>query len=274
MSCERIQDRLFELVDGALRDEERREVERHLTSCPECAGLAEALRVPVDQPEDLTRTVLQSIGGDACEQAFDRLPPWVDREFGELDDELVAGHVDHCAECEALTVALRAMREDLPRLAEMEPDAAFVDDVLAATVGAARPVPWVARLDDWFGKVMQRPRIAWEGAYLATACLLLLIFFPGSPLAGMPTKVLDMTRESPNRIEQPFVAFRTNLDVGAQEAWFSTQHAARSIAVRASAESGDAYRRAKRGIGTLWDRSASDSLTDETQATSQNGESP
>lgn len=279
MSCERIQDRLFEYVDDALDAGVRHEIERHLEGCAACAEFAEALRAPVDQTEDWTRAVLRKTASDPCTQAFDRLPPWIDGDLERFDADLVGGHVEHCTECDALAGVLRAMRENLPELAEVEPDIAFADEVLAATVGANTtapveiPLPWVARLDGWFAKLMQRPRIAWEGAYVATAFLLLLVFFPGSPLAGVPSKALDITRKSPDRIEQPFVAFRTNLNVGAQEAWFSTQTAARSLAVRASAESGDAYRYARHGIGTLWDRFASDPLTEETRETSQNGES-
>jgi anti-sigma factor RsiW len=273
VNCERIQDRLFEYADDALDDGARGEVERHLEGCAECAEFAQALRRPADQPEDWTRALLQRTSSDPCAQAFDRLPPWIDGDLERLDAELVGGHIEHCVECDALAAVLRAMRADLPELAEVEPDAAFVDDVLAATVAVAAPLPWVARLDDWFAKLMQRPRIAWEGAYLATAFLLLLVFFPGSPLADVPSLALDITRESPTRIEQPFIALRTNLNVGAQEAWFSTATAARSIAVRASVESGDAYRYARRGVGTLWDRFASDPLTDETRETSPNGES-
>jgi len=279
VSCERIQERLFEYVDDALDAGAHREIERHLEGCAACAEFAEALRAPLDHAEDWTRAVLSRTASDPCAQAIDRLPPWVDGDLERFDAKLVGGHVEHCAGCNALAGVLRTMREELPQLAEIEPDIAFVDDVLAATVGASAdipvevPLPWIARLDGWFAKLMYRPRIAWEGAYVATAFLLLLVFFPGSPLAGVPSKALDITRQSPNKIEQPFVAFRTNLDVGAQEAWFSTRTAARSLVVRASAESDDAYRYARRGIGTLWDRFASDPLTDETQATSQHGES-
>jgi anti-sigma factor RsiW len=276
MSCESTQSRLFAYLDEELDANTRREVERHLAECAECAGFAEALGDPVEDTQDWTRAVLRRIGAEPCAQAVDRLSGWVDGDLETVDTELVAGHVAHCGECNALARVLRAMRADLPELAEVRPDAAFLGDVLAATLRAEPILPWVARLDGWFAKLMQRPRIAWEGAFLATACLLLLVAFPGSPLAAVSEKALDLTRNAPNTIEQPFVAFRTNLNVSTQETWFSTRSAARSLAVRASAESGDAYRYARRGLGTLWDRFASDPLSAETQTrtpTSPNGES-
>ena len=274
MSCAWTQTRLFDYLDGLLDVETRRRIEEHVEACTDCAGYAEALGQAEEGFEDWTQSVLQRTGNGACAKSRDLLPGWVDEDLGDIDTELVGGHVAHCRECAALSTVMRTMRGDLAEFAEIEPDPAFLGEVLAATLRPEPVVlPWVARVDAWFARLLQRPRIAWEGAYLATACLVLLIVFPGSPLAGVPQKALDLARTGPTTIEQPFVAFKTNLNAGAQEALYSTRTAARSFAVRASAGSGSAYRSAKRGIGTLWDRIASDPLTDETQQqTSTNGD--
>jgi anti-sigma factor RsiW len=308
MSCERIQDRLFEYVDGSLDAITHERVASHLESCADCAALVASLDRTEPADEDLTRAVLYRTTRDACDQSAERIPDWIDGSLDALDSELVAGHVSHCADCEALPGVMRTMSVDLPSLAEGEPDPHFVDDVMAATAdrlpdwvdsalaafaevepdarffndvmaATTRKVPelpWAARLEDWFAGLLQRPRIAWEGAYIVTVCLVLLVAFPGSPLAGVSKKALELAQTDPNKIEQPFVAFEAGLNTAANEAWFSTRKVARSLAVKASVGSGDVYRKAKRDIGTLWASIASDPVNEQTrtqQEISTNGES-
>jgi anti-sigma factor RsiW len=306
MSCAPIQDRLFEYVDGSLDAITHASVALHIESCADCAALAASLERTEPADEDLTRAVLRRTTRDACEQSAARIPDWIDGALDTLDSELLAGHVSHCTDCEALAAVMRTMAVDLPTLAEITPDANFADDVLAATAdrlpdwvdsalaafaevepdarflddvmtATAHKTPalsWTARLEEWFAGLLQRPRIAWEGAYVATMFLVLLIMFPGSPLAGVSQKALELT--DPNKIEQPFVAFEAGLNTAANEAWFSTRKVARTLAVKASVSSGDVYRKAKRDIGTLWASIASDPVTDQTQTQEQistNGES-
>ena len=83
-------------------------------------------------------------------------------------------------------------------------------EVMAATAYKTPALSWTARLEEWFAGLLQRPRIAWEGAYVASMFLMLLIMFPGSPLAGVSQKALELT--DPNKIEQPFVAFEAGLN--------------------------------------------------------------
>ncbi len=308
MSCERIQDRLFEYVDGSLDANTHDRVASHIESCADCAALAANLGQTEPGDEDLTRAVLRRTTRDACEQSAERIPDWVDGSLDALDSELVAGHVSHCADCEALTGVMRTMAVGLPSLAEVEPDSRFVDDVMAATadrlpdwvdsalaafaevepdarffddvmaatVRKAPELSWAARLEEWFGGLVQRPRIAWEGAYILTVCLVLLVAFPGSPLAGVSKKALELAQTDPNKIQQPFIAFEAGVSTAANEAWFSTRKVARSLAVKATVGSGDVYRKAKRDLGTLWASIASDPVTEQTVAQEQistNGES-
>ncbi len=299
MSCAPIQDRLFEYVDGSLDAITHASVALHIESCADCAALAVSLERTEPADEDLTRAVLRRTTRAACEQSAERLPDWIDGALDTLDSELLAGHVSHCTDCEALAAVMRTMTVDLPALAEVKPDANFADDVLAATAdrlpdwvdsalaafaevepdarflddvmaATAYKTPalsWTARLEEWFAGLLQRPRIAWEGAYVATMFLVLLIMFPGSPLAGVSQKALELT--DPNKIEQPFVAFEVGLNTAANEAWFSTRKVARTLAVKASVSSGDVYRKAKRDIGTLWASIASDPVTDQPQTQEQ-----
>jgi len=308
MSCERIQDRLFEYVDGSLDAITHERVASHIESCADCAALAASLdrTEPVD--EDLTRAVLCRTTRDACDQSAERIPDWIDGSLDAFDSELVAGHVSHCTDCEALAGVMRTMAIDLPSLAEdepdphfvddvmtatadrlpdwvnstlaafaeVEPDARFFDDVMAATVRKAPELSWAVRLEEWFGGLVQRPRIAWEGAYILTVCLVLLVAFPGSPLAGVSKKALDLAQTDPNKIRQPLVAFEAGLSSAANEAWFSTRKVARSLTIKATVGSGDVYRKAKRDLGTLWASIASDPVNEQTETQEQiptNGES-
>lgn len=276
MSCERNQDRLFEYVDGSLDENTHDRVASHIESCADCAALAASLDRAEPGDEDLIRAVLSRTTRDACEQSTERIPDWVDGSLDALDSELVAGHVSHCTDCEAFAGVMRTMVLDLPSLAEVEPDARFLDDVMAATVRKAPQLSWAARLEEWFGGLVQRPRIAWEGAYILTVCLVLLVAFPGSPLAGVSKKALDLAQTDPNKIRQPLVAFEAGLSSAANEAWFSTRKVARSLTIKATVGSGDVYRKAKRDLGTLWASIASDPVNEQTETQEQiptNGES-
>ena len=305
MSCARFHDRLFEYVDGSLDAGTHASVADHLASCSDCAGLVAHLEHG-ESDEALTRAVLARTTLDACEQSVERIPDWIDGTLEPLDAELVAGHAAHCVECGARATVMRALAADLPTLieieadehfvddvmaatadrlpdwadnalaafAEIEPDAQFLKDVMAATAYKTPALSWGARIEQWVVGLMQRPRIAWEGAYIATMFLVLLIGFPGSPLAGVSQKALDLT--DPNKIEQPFVALEAEINTAATEAWFSTRKIARTIVVKASVGSGDVYRKAKRDIGTLWTSIASDTVNDATETQeeiSTNGES-
>jgi len=276
MRCAPIQDRLFEYVDGSLDAATRERVASHLESCTECAALATSLERADTPDEDLTRAVLSRTTRDACEQSAERIPGWIDGSVAALDADLVAGHVAHCTDCAALANVMRTMAVDLPSLAEAEPDAHFVDDVMAATAYKTPALSWGARIEEWVVGLMQRPRIAWEGAYVATVFLVLLMGFPGSPLATVSQKALELAQTDPHKIEQPFIEFEAGLNTAANEAWFSTRKVARTIAVKASVGSGDVYRKAKRDLGTLWASIASDPVNDPTETQeeiSTNGES-
>jgi anti-sigma factor RsiW len=308
MSCERTQNLLFDYVDGSLDAAGREHVVSHLESCTVCAALVASLEQE-SADEDLTRAVLSRTSKNGCEQSGERLPDWIDGSLDAFDAELVSGHVAHCEECAALAAVMRTMSADLPALAEVETDGSFTDDVLAATSArlpawveptlaafaevepderflddvmaatAHRQSPavrWAARVEAWFGTLVQRPRIAWEGAYVMSVVLVLLVSFPGSPLAAMPQKALELVQTDPNKIEQPFVELEAGINTAASEAWFTTRKVTRTLVVKASVSSGDVYRKAKRDLGTLWDSIASDTENEREQTqeeASTNGES-
>lgn len=129
----------------------------------------------------LTAAVLAQTTGPACDRARLLLASATDDELAPDDRLLVGGHLDGCADCRAFAAVWDAVAASLPLLAELEPDASFVEDVLART--SRRPA-WRWWADDvraaWM-RVVERPRFAWEVAYVCTLCWLLVF---GNPIAA------------------------------------------------------------------------------------------
>lgn len=198
MDCARFEELMFASLDGPLAapDEEPRRI--HAAGCARCAALERLMstEVPVREaaaPEDLLESILIATS-----------PGWA-RTFERLDREL-------------------------PGLAQLQPDAAFVADVLAATTGAAageaaageaaatlramaassategatpfsapRPVPAIDRLAATWEALLRRPRLALEGAYIGALALILLVGTPAWSLSISPAELLSEIREE--RIE-------------------------------------------------------------------------
>jgi hypothetical protein len=91
---------------------------------------------------------------------------------------------------------LASLAVDLPRMAEVDPGPAFA----AQVARRAASVPRRSRLLDLrpvLEALLQRPRLAWEAAYVAAFALFLLFGLPGSPLADVPDKALAVARANP-----------------------------------------------------------------------------
>jgi hypothetical protein len=117
---------------------------------------------------------------------------------GPLDDQtraLVAGHLEHCAECRAIAATLTETRAVLATLVEIEPGVAFTADVVAATSGSRIPArrpkhhglserwAWAGelrgRVAAAWQRMLARPRLSLELAYLATVLLVVANGNPG-----------------------------------------------------------------------------------------------
>jgi len=127
-------------------------------------------------PDDFTARVLRRTSGSACEAAELLLPAFVEGGLERTERELVGGHVRNCRACGALAAALPALASDLRSFAEVAPDPAFVDDVLALTCDALperlpRDMRWRGRLQ----VLLLRPRFSLEAAFAAS--ILFGLFF-------------------------------------------------------------------------------------------------
>lgn len=225
MSCDTFLDRVDALLEGDLARPDREEALRHLLECAECRGLFAALAEPADDPR-LSEGILARTSGSGCVSARARLCAWVDRELDEVDSELVAGHLRRCAECEGLARTLETMREALPRLAAIDPGPGFCESVLAHTSRRPRPAPVGARLAGFFTRLLDRPRVAWEAAFVATVIFVSPVMIPRFPLADLPSRGLDLLRNPAPERRMAMATLRgkandleAKLLGGAREAW-------------------------------------------------------
>ena len=203
LDCPGLLDRLEALLEGRLDGDDKLAVEKHLSTCDNCRGLTRRLRAAPEErslepPAGFVETVLSGTTGSVCGTARERLCDHVDDELEPFDDELVRCHLSGCDECSALARCLSRLSAELPLLAELEPDPAFVGDVLQKTLPAhAPPARWAARMTAGWRRLVQRPRFALEGAYVGAFALALLFGIPNSPLAGVPRKALDLATVNP-----------------------------------------------------------------------------
>ena len=274
MDCRDVQDRLDDLLGGRLTAEERRPVEEHLRRCPDCRGLEALVRreskLPaVEPPPGLAESILASTSGSPCARARELLCDFVDQSLEDVDAELVRLHLEACQECAALSRAVARMTEDLPMLADLEPDARFVDDVLAATLPfRTRLARRLFRLPPGWVRLFQRPRFALEGAYIGTFILVLVFGTPGSPFAGMPRQALEMAKTNPvEKLKGPVTELEAGVSSGVQSARQDLRKkmagVSRELATGLTSKSSNALESVKEYFGTLWERLTSEQETDD-----------
>jgi anti-sigma factor RsiW len=137
--------------------------------------------LPPEAALDLTRAILARTSGSPCRRLRDLACAFVDGGLESGSESLVRAHLETCPGCAALVSALAASQRVLPRLAHLDPGPWFTQRVLRATVHQrAQPSTW------W--KLMHRPRIALEAAYLGATAGLLGLSLP-LPSTGLAAKV-------------------------------------------------------------------------------------
>ena len=119
---------------------------------------------PFMNSEALTQAILARTSGSPCERLHELACDFVDGELGEAQGSLLLGHMAHCAACAALVRALAESKTVLPALAEVDPGPWFTQRVLRST--SMRPAGTGFDARAAWRKLMHRPRIALEAAYL------------------------------------------------------------------------------------------------------------
>jgi len=160
--------------------------------------------------EGFLRDVLARTSGSPCGRAETLLPDLTDGLLADLDRQLVQAHLEHCAPCRALAVALGWAGPVLPQLAVVDPGEAFTASVLARTSRRQRldlPSPATARpsgmagvmdhVGRWWAERILVPGFAPRVAYVATVVLVLLTSVPGAPLRAVPGAALKLMTAGP-----------------------------------------------------------------------------
>lgn len=159
--------------------------------------------------ERFVRDVMARTSGSPCARAETLLSDLNDGVLADLDRQLVQSHLEHCAPCRSLAVAMARLEPVLPQLAVVDPGPAFTAAVLARTSrrqhlavppATARPggVPGLMdRLGRWWGERILTPGFPARVAYAATVVLVLLTAVPGAPLRGVPRTALEVVIAGP-----------------------------------------------------------------------------
>jgi len=209
--CQDWADLLDDYLDGSLDAARQKLAEQHLAACPACQELvaqARANRVDLTPgPDDarLTAAVLAQTSGPACQRAEQLMPDHTAGQLTGADAALLASHLEHCAGCRQIAVTLTWLQPLLPELGAIEPDAAFTAAVLTRT---SRWVSTGQRLQAFTDRIAdrirrrseqmwQRPRIAFEGAYVAVLLIVGLCALPASPLRDAPPRALALVQAGP-----------------------------------------------------------------------------
>lgn len=226
IDCAAFEAMLDRWLAGELPAEEELDAELHAARCARCSELLLLVRGEaevdpaygegaIDGPdggsgrldaaagEDLAAGILRQTSGSPCSRAESLLCDIVDGTLPAADAELLELHLTNCAGCAELAAALVALRDDLPAMAEIEPDPWFVRDVLDATT--RRQPAWVAEpalaaarsIESWGRRLISRPRLALELAYSGAMVIFLLWGTPLSPLRGTAEKALSVMRADP-----------------------------------------------------------------------------
>ena len=279
--CRTFIERVDDFLEGRLSPADRRAAEEHLQGCGGCRdliGLVADSGVPVAPPPDLIGAVLARTSGSACGSARARLCDHVDRLPAPVDDDLVRMHLDGCPECGALAVALARLAIDLPPLAEKDPGARFVREVLARTSRRETlPSRIAARLAAGWRALAHRPRIAWEGAYIGLIVMVILFGTPNAPFADVPARALGLVRTVQEAVPAPIGAVggeARRMRASVNSAWKQTQtgmvDATGDLVTGMKRRSSATWEGFKKDLGTAWERIASQQTTHDANGTTKN----
>ena len=144
-----------------------------------------------EAPDSLMEGVLEKTSGGVCGSAEGQLPDFVDGILEDASRDLVSMHLEGCGSCRALESALSQLKLDLETLREIEPNPGFAREVVAAT---SDRLPVVQGLAAIWRRMIERPRFAYEFAYIGTLALVMIFWLVGgenmrSALEGLPRNV-------------------------------------------------------------------------------------
>ena len=113
------------------------------------------------------------------------------------------------AQVMARTAGVEAVVRDLPLLADMDPGPGFAARVLMATSRMPAAKGWRARVAGAWWAMVRRPRFAWEVAYVATVCWVLVF---GNPVGAIEWSATNLRAVARERLGPPVNDLRADLD--------------------------------------------------------------
>lgn len=135
---------------------------------------------PLQPPRDLLPSILEKTSGPACGRVEALLAQGLLDDTEDLDTQLVSAHADGCAACDALRAVFSQLALDLRAMRDLEPDAGFADAVCKMTTQTAGGLrsSLVERCRSRWEQLVQRPRFAWETAYVGALLFWLVLSLP------------------------------------------------------------------------------------------------
>jgi hypothetical protein len=166
-----------------------------------------------DIEDSLVDAVLARTSGPACSRATELVPGIADGTLEGTDAALVRLHLERCGECAAIARVLAALPADLAALAELRPDAGFARDVLARTSRRSRRAAGI------WQRLVLRPRLALEGAYVGAVVVFALVGLGGTPLREASRDTLAIASTNPVRAAAgPVERLATDAEIAAARA--------------------------------------------------------
>lgn len=191
MNCRKFESQLELFLAEKLTSASMQECRAHLESCPTCRELLDlATQKPIQieptETEKLVQAVLEKTSGKNCGHSHELLPDYVDGILATSSRELIEQHLENCHSCQRIHQTMKELKEVLPGLAQIDPGSAFTWECMQAfrQVQTQHSQSWIWLRRIW-GRLLTRPRIAWESAYILTLLFFVLLklgtFFPGLP---------------------------------------------------------------------------------------------
>lgn len=182
--CRQFELKLGDFLEGSLPRPARSDAEAHMAGCREChtlyciaVGEVDLLTAEAEQP--LLGEILKKTSGPACSRALEEMCDLVDGTIASTEANILSIHLQHCPSCGETRRILAEIRAVLPQMARIWPGAGFAHEVLAATTrGRVQAESGWKRTRRLWSRLIHRPRLAWEVAYLGTLVLLVTIGNP------------------------------------------------------------------------------------------------
>jgi hypothetical protein len=177
MNCRKFESQLESFLTGRLPPGSMKECRAHLESCDTCrelldlASLESAPSGPV-RTEELLQAVLKKTSGQSCAHSHEWLADYVDGALAATSRKLMEQHLENCRSCRQICRIMGELKETLPGLAQIDPGDGFTLECMDS-FRRLQNQRFMAR--GIWERLLVRPRLAMESAYVLTLLLFVLI---------------------------------------------------------------------------------------------------